>query len=349
MSNYAASVLAKGQAIISDKMQAPEMRRKTPNVLGLALKNQEFSIPNAAELRVSPLRPVEITYFNNVAAGTATAKSYNHTGALGDNSVIQLNYVTHVETITMPNKLADGNFASYQQIFNTQYQMKWKNLIDRHDNSALSFLLANKMQLSAAVINPQIASANPGVYNEANHALEVSADDKKMLMQRIKSYLAARLYGGNLDVVTDLQLAAAFSFAAQQGAGNFESIAYQLDNTVLAVTAQQIDSAYGNGSVLALPQGMFACLNWNEGLNKRGLNKDQGGPVGTFGTIVDPFGLGIYADVSMYTRRADTSSNTTGGSTQDVVDEWELTITNAYCLPPFSTANESVVHEIGQL
>lgn len=348
MSDYATAVLAKGQAIVSAKNQIPEQRRKAPTVFELAIKNQEYSIPNAAALRVSPLRPVEINYFTNVAPGTATAKAYNHTGTYGDSGKVELVYVQIAETFGIPRKLAYNSMFEYQQIFNNLYEQKWKNIRDRHDNAALAFLLANTMQLSAATVNAQIASANPGVWNDANKALEISQADKQLFIQRVKSYLASRLYTGDLDIVTDLQLAAAFNYAAQQGPGNFANVAYQLEGTNFAVTQNVVDSAYAQGAVLALPKGMFAGLNWNEGLNKKGVSEDIGGPIGTLGTIDDPYGSGAIADLSMYTQRADTSANTTGGSTQDIVDQWEVTLTVGYAVPPMATAGESVVHLIGQ-
>lgn len=348
MADYATAVLAKGQAIVSARNQAPEQRRKVPTVFELAIKNQEYSIPNAAELRVSPLRPVEINYFTNVAPGTATAKAYNHSGTYGDSGKIELVYVTHVETLGVPRKLAYNSIMQYETIFNNLYEQKWKNLRDRHDNSSLAFLLANRMQLAKAVVDAQIASANPGTFNDATKALEIAQTDKQMFMQRVKSYLMARLYSGDLDVVSDLQMAAAFSYAAQQGSGNFANIAYQLDGTSIATTQAAIDSDYGQGAVLAMPKGLFSGLNWNEGLNKKGVAQDEGGPIGILGTIDDPFGSGAIADISMYTQRGDTSANTTGGSTQDIIDQWELTLTVGYALPPFSTANESVVHLVAQ-
>ncbi|MBK7885479.1 MAG: hypothetical protein IPJ81_18065 [Chitinophagaceae bacterium] len=62
MANYASSGVAKGQAVVTSRNNAPEQRRKIPTVMELALKNQEYSIPNANELRKSELRPVEIYY-----------------------------------------------------------------------------------------------------------------------------------------------------------------------------------------------------------------------------------------------------------------------------------------------
>jgi hypothetical protein len=63
MANYAASILNRGQAKISKAFQAPELRAQMPTVMAMALQNQSISIPNAQELRKSPLRPVDVMYF----------------------------------------------------------------------------------------------------------------------------------------------------------------------------------------------------------------------------------------------------------------------------------------------
>jgi len=143
MANYATSVLAKGQAVVTQKNQAPEQRRKIPTVMELALKNQEYSIPNAPDLRKSDLRPVEIYYQNDVAAGAGTTKAHLHTGTYGDSGKVELTYVTHVETMSLPRKIAQNNILTYQQMFNNLYEMKWKNLRNRHDNSDLALLIAD--------------------------------------------------------------------------------------------------------------------------------------------------------------------------------------------------------------
>lgn len=348
MSNYASAVLAKGQAVVTARNQAPEQRKKAPTVFELAIKNQEYSIPNAQELRVSPLRPVEIDYFTSVVPGTGTAKAYNHTGTYGDSGKVELVYVTHVETIGLPRKIAYNSILTYEAMFANQYEQKWKNLKTRHDNSALAFLLANRCQLSSATITPQTASANAGTWSDANFALEISQTDRTLFIQRMKSFMQARYFTGDLDVITDLQLMAAFKNYMNQGAGNQANTSYQFDGVDFTVTQDVVDAAYSLGSCFALPKGLFSGLLWNEGLNKKGVSQDQGGPVGTLGTAADPFGSGAIADISMYTQRADTSANTSGGSTQDIVDQWELTLTVGYALPPLSAAGDSVVHLFGQ-
>jgi hypothetical protein len=347
MANYALGVLAKGQAIVTDKNQAPEQRRKVPTVMELALKNKEVSIPNADELRVSPLRAVEINYFKDVTAGAATAKAARHTGSYGDSGKVELTYVKHVETFSLPRKIAENNILSYEKMFANLYEMKWKNLRKRHDDSALSFLASNKCQLSQAAINAYIAAANPGNWNETNFALEIDATKASRFIQKVKSFMAARLYGGEYDVIADLQMADEFEYAQQQGQGNQSNLGWQFAGCNIAKITDQISAQYGNGAIYVLPATLFSGFSYNEQLNKKGTN--EGSYVGSLGTVGDPFGSGAIADISMYTDRADTSANTTGGSTQDIVDQWEISLEIAYALPPMATTGESVLHLVGQM
>jgi hypothetical protein len=347
MANYASSVLAKGQAVVTARNQAPEQKRKVPTVMELALRNQEYSIPNANELRKSDLRAVEIYYFKDVTAGSVTAKAYNHTGSYGDSGSTTLTYVTHVEKIQLPRKIAQNNIMTYEQMFANLYEMKWKNLRKRHDDSALAFLLAQRCQLSAATVNAEIASANPGVWEDTNFSLGIDATNKALFIQKVKSFMAARKYTGELDIVADLQMADAFEFAMQQGQANNTNTSFQFGGTNISRTQDVVSSAYAQGAIFAMPSKSLAALQWNDPLNRKGVNSGENN-VGILTTANDPFGSGAVADVSMYTNRADTSANTSGGSTQDVVDEWEVSVTIAYALPPLSTASDSVIHLIGQ-
>jgi len=348
MSNYATAVLAKGQAIVTKKNNTPEQRKKMPTVFELAVKNQEYSIPNAQDLLKSPLRPVEVNYFTNVAPGSATAKAYNHTGTYGDSGKVTLVYVTHTETMGIPRKIADNSIMQYQEIFNNLYEQKWKNLRVRQDTSALAFLFSNRNQLSNAVMTPQIASANPGFWNDTNYALEITQPDKNLILQRMKAFMAARYLTGDLDVIADLQLAQWIEYIQNQGSGNYANVAFQTMGINPVVTQDQIAANYTLGSAYVLPKGMLSGLVWNEALNKRGVDGGDTSSIGMLGTVADPFGSGAKADLSMYTQRGDTSASATSGSTQDIIDQWELTLTVGYALPPLSTNGDSVVHLIAQ-
>lgn len=348
MANYAASILAKGQAKISAKFQAPELRAQMPTVMGMALQNKSISIPNAQDLRTSPLRPVDVYFFNNIAPGTATAKAAAHTGSIGDSSLINVSYVQTVETFSVPLKLGANNVFERQEYFNNMYEQHWRNLRTRQDNAALAYLYAHRCQLSAAVVNARAAGANAGVWDGVNFALPIDNTNSKLFMQYAKSFMDAQYYTGPYDMLADLQIARGFEYEKNQGSSNANNFSFQFGNVDVYQTQNQIDSNFALGATLMMPKGTFAGLNWNEKANRDGWGSTGNDALGMLGTISDPLGSGAVADVSMYSQRADTSANTTGGSTQDMVLQVELTLTMGYVTPPLSLAGDSAVFEIAQ-
>lgn len=350
MSNFAASIWAKGQAKATEKFQEPEQRRKIPTVMGLALQNQEFSIPNAQELRKSPLRPVEIYFRKNILPGAGTTKSYNHTGTFGDTGLVTVTYVSHVEPIGVPLKIGANNTYSYEEVLADAIGMAWKNLRTRQDDSAIAFVYANRNQLTAAVMNAALQSAGLQSWNDTTKALEIPDSKKLLFIENVKNAMLALNYPGELDIIADIQSASSFMTYMNQGAGNQFNTGWQFEGINIARSQSVLDSNYSTGSVFALPKGLLAGLNWNEQLNKIGLPiPNMGGSIGNVGTSADPYGSGAIADVSYYMQRADTSANTSGGSTQDFVFQAELTLTIGYVTAPLSIASDSPIVEVSML
>ena len=350
MANYATSVLVKGQALATKQYNEAEQRRQMPSVMELALKNQHISIPDAQALRVSPLRTVDVNYMKNITAGTATAKAYNHSGGIGDSVKINVNYLQTVETFSLPRKIAYNNFVTYTQMYANQYMMAWKNLKTRQDILALAYLYSVRNQLDATTMQARLATAGLGNYWDATTgALALPSGMTNLFIAQLKAAMEASYYTGEYDVICDVQKALQFENYMNQGAGNFSNTSWQFAGCTFARTQQVIDSNYTLGSTLAMPKGAFAGLCWNEGLNVKGVFQDEGGPVGILTTANDPFGSSAVADLSVYTQRADTSSDTTGGSPEDIVDQFELTLTMGYIVPPLSLSLDSTVLEVSEL
>jgi hypothetical protein len=348
MANYAASILNRGQAKISKAFQAPELRAQMPTVMAMALQNQSISIPNAQELRKSPLRPVDVMYFTNIAPGNGTAKAAAHTGTIGDSALINVAYVQTVETFSVPLKLGANNVFKYQDYFDNLYEQHWRNLRTRQDNAALAYLYAHRNQLSAAVMNARTASYGPGAWDGANFFLPIDASKQKLFMQQAKLFMNANNYTNGYDMVADLQTIGNFEYEKNQGSSNANNFSFQFGDTSIYSTQQQIDPAATAGATLMMPKGTFAGLNWNEQANRTGWGSTGNDALGMLGTVADPLGSGAVADISMYSQRADTSANGTGGSTQDMVLQVELTVTMGYVVPPLSLAGDSAVFEIVQ-
>lgn len=351
MANYATEALVNGQAILLKKLNAHEQRRQMPTVMEMALKNQEFSNPDAQTLRVSPLRTVDVNFNLDIAAGSAVAKTYNHTGNIGDSGKVNVVYVQYVETFSLPRKIAFNSIQSYTSMWANQYEMKWKNLRTRHDNAALAYAYSQRNQLDAVTMGARLASAGLGGYwdvSNNNFALALPNSQDSLFIAQIKAAMASSFYGPEFDVICDIQTALRIENYMNQGAGNQNNTSWQFADCNFVRTQQVIDSNYTAGATLAMPKGSLLGLNWNEGLNVQGVFEDIGGPVGYFTTVADPFGSGAVADLSAYTARADTSANLTGGAPQDILDQWELTLTVGYAVAPLALANDGVIMEIAK-
>jgi hypothetical protein len=352
MSDYALSILTNGQALVKKRNNEAEQRRQMPTIMAMALQNQDYADPSVQALRTSPLRPVDVMYFKDVAAGSATTKTYNHTGTYGDSGKQNVVYVTVVETLGLPVKMGANNFLTHSQIFANLYEMKWKNIRTRQDQAALAALIAARNQLTDTVMDARLASAGL-TWNNTNKAIDISQTDKALYIAQMKSAMASlqlNYMADEYDVICDLQTSVTIENYMNQGSGNFSNTSWQFGGCNFGRTQMVIDSNYAKGATLWMPKGSMYGLNWNEQANKIGLDGDmRGASIGDIGTVSDPLGSGAVADVSFYTQRADTSTDTTGGSTQDFVLQMELTSTIGYVFPPLSLANDSVVIQSGQL
>ena len=345
MSLYATSVLAKAQVKGDKAWSSPETRAKQPTVMAMAIKNATTAISAAEIARVHENRVVDINFFSKIAAGSGTAKSAYHTGSVGDSAKQNLVYVTTVEKFSVPYKLADNNVFGYEEIFMNQWNQAWQNALARQDSAALTYLVTNRCKLTAANLATPIAASGAGTWNDTKKALEITAANKNLRIQKAQSFLKARYFNGFYDAVVDLQTAAELEFALNQGAGNNQNTAFQFGQTSFVPTPEIITAEYAAGGMIIMPKGTFAGIVWNDKQNLKGVN--VGGREGLLTTAVDPFGYGVRADVSVYTERTDSSADTNGGSTQDFKDEVEITLTVAYAVAPLTTANDGVAHLVG--
>lgn len=341
MATYQASALAKAQAKVTQKWGASEKRAITPSLVSLALKNRDIAIPAAEQLRVHENRVVDINYFTKIAAGSGTAKAIAHTGAKGDSAKVNLTYVTHVETFSVNAKLANNNLFDYEEILQNQVEQAWQNLFSRHNASAVAFLEANRLQLGAAALADAVAASGVGAWNDTNKAIEIGVSNEATRLQLAEQFLQARYFNGMYDCVADLQTWGRLNFLINQGAGNNQNLSYQFGNSSIVQSQAALTSNYAAGAFYLMPKGGFAGVVWNDKLNKDNTKYDA--TTGLFTTMADPFGLGAVADVSIYSGRVDSSADTVGGSTQDVKDEYEMTLTIAYAAAPLSISNDSVI------
>jgi hypothetical protein len=339
MANYATSILTTAQAMLGKKYNEAELRRKIRPAIQLAVKNQDFAIPNHQALKTADSRPVDVMYFVQRAPGAATAKVAKHTGTKADSGKVTLAYVRFAETFRISRKQAQNNVVGFQDMFNNELQQAILNVLGRMESSAIAYLVANRCQLAAPV------TSGAGTWNVTNFALEIAAGNKARFAQFAKSFMQGRFYRGDMDVISDLAQYREYEFQAAQGAGNSINESFQFQGMNIAPTTDVILAAYTAGSALYMPAGTFAGLVWNDPENRKGTD-DGNNNVGMLGTLLDPFGSTVVFDVSKWTDRADESA--AGGNVQDIKDEWEISATVGWALPPLSLASDSAVHLIAQ-
>jgi hypothetical protein len=345
MANYATTVKVKARVKASQQFSSAEQREITPSILGLALQNQSISIPDVVAERTHEKRVVDVNYLKKNTSALGTAKAALHTGTMGDSGATNVTYVTQVANFAIPRKLADNNIFGYQEIFNNEYVNAWRKLRTAQNTAGLDYLIANRCQLSASDLAVPVTASGAGTWDDTIKGLEVSQSDKNFILQKAESFMNTRYFGGSYDFVVDPRISDLMRYLINQGAGNNQSLTWQFGNSRIIPHQGIISSAFTSGSGIIMPTGALAGLVWNDTLNKKGVS--DGGEIGTFGTDLDPFGSGAVADFSMYTKRSDTSADTASGSTQDLMDYWEFTLTVGYVTDVLSATGDGVAHLVG--
>lgn len=339
MANYTASALLAAQVAFQQKFNDPELRRKQNPSLMLGLKNQVVTIVDHQELRQKDTRPVKAYIRTTRAASGTVAKSATHTGTKADSKEITLAWIQIVEPFTVHLKQAQSNVVKYAEMLQHELTESAKNIHDRAGTLSLAYLQSNRSQIAAPVTN------GAGTWNVPNSALEIDATKANFFFQNAASFMRAQRYRGTLDIIADQVAFRQSQILNAQGAGNSTNLNFQMGGMTIAETTEVIDANYANGTILAMQEGAFAALPWNDPANLKGKgNYDSW--LGGFGTIIDPLGSGVKMDFHAYTERADGSG--AGGGVQDEKLEAELSLTIAWVIAPLSVANETPVWEIAQ-
>ena len=198
--------------------------------------------------------------------------------------------------------------------------------------------------MSAANMASALGVSGAGVWNETNFALEIPTASEKRRLQKAEAFMKARLFDGQYDVIADLATEADLKYLQAQGTANGVNTSFQFGQSLITPSQVTLNSAYDLGSMIIMPKGGFAGICWNDQMNLR--NTDKGLAVGMFTTVSDPFGYGCKADLFIRSAAYDSSGDTVSGSTQDLLDTYEMSLTIAYVLNPLTANGDSVAHEV---
>ncbi|MEL4307425.1 hypothetical protein [Joostella sp. CR20] len=335
MANYAASVLAEAKLILKDRFAEAEKRLKATGVFGAFRENTDLAIPNIGELRTQVNRPEKAYFQNRTKRTNGGARAYNHIGSVGDSSEVAVSYTTFSDKCQTSLKRGDNNLFNDAQILANELENMIKNIYEAADEAALTYLGTNKTEVNVATKN--------GVWDATANVFEIGTDDIARFIQAGKSMLRQNYYKGTADLILDPVLFMEAEHYLFQGAGNSVNTAYQKAGVELWEALTLTDATYTEGVGYFIPKGTIGVIDWIPRQNREGYG-DYESVLGGYGSMVDPLS-GLTFAIHGYSQRADTQA--TGGDTQDVVTEWELSVDLSFNKAPLSVENESTIFEVG--
>lgn len=337
MANFSPTNLVKAQALLAKKYQAAENRFKATPVLSLGLSNRDALIPGHEGLRTREDRTVEANILVRSKRSTGTSRTHNHSGNRGDSMTVPLSWSIFSDKFSISLKQLDNNVFGFEQVLAQQMDNTMKNILEAIETATVTYLQSERTEVNNAT--------QGGSFDATNDAFEISTANQ--YFQIIKSMMRQNNHRGELDVILNPLGFIDAEYQAAQGAGNNANLTFQFNGMTIAESIDLTDANYANTQLaLAMPKGSFGLLPWIPKQNRNGWG-DYNSYEGGFGTIMDPYGLGLDFAVHGYAQRADTSAS--NGNTQDVLLEFEMSVDIANILAPLSTANETVVYEVAKV
>lgn len=338
MANYADALLAKAQAKIQGNFGEPEKRVKTNGSFTPFARNTRFTLPEIEALRVAKDRPVEVNFLTRSKRTVTNARTHNHAGTQGDSAKVTLPWETYADVASTSIKLSENLIYTNAEVVANEIENMLKNIAIAVHADSLAFLDTNKTGVNDAIAN--------GTFNGTNDVFEILAADKDFYFQYLESMLMQNYYQGNFDAIVDPKKYAQAVYLGNQGVGNATNFGYQLQNAMINQAVGLADANYANGIGYVIPEGTIGAVDWTEPKNRQGYG-DIESFVGGFRTIRNPYLNNMVCNLHAYMTRADNSGN--GGSTQDVVINWEISADVALVKAPINVADETTIFAGGQL
>jgi len=354
MANFTPSNLVAGQALFAENYRSAEWRLPDTAILASMFTGAKAN-PGLASLREREDRTVSAYLPIRRAAGSATARAHNHTGARGDSKAVSLTWNTIAETFSVSIKQNDNNVIPFELNYASQLRGAIDNILERQEAALLALLIADRTQINKGRVQ--------GAWNAVDNVMEIDAASESKFFQNVRSSMKNNLYRNNIMVVADSLAWMNAEFGAAQGPANGTNLGFQFNGLTLSQTTSDIDTDY-SGAALAWSMDAAGIVPWIPKQNRKALNaSDAMSFVGDYGSVsvpvLDDKGNVAYTldfAIHAYAQRADTSAS--NGNVQDVEMEVEVSLDIAYVAAPlsdlratgsFAGKTDSVIYQFGQL
>ena len=339
MADKTASALLAAQAKITQEFANAETREQANPILATGLKNSNYLMTDINSIRESTKRTVYGYQRVKKTATAATTRSYNFTGSQTDTAQVTLSWVTKAEKFSVYHNASNDNIFN-KMTDDIAYGLK-ESMRTLREAYGL-YLLATLHTDRTHVVNSTIRNAT---WDSGNYVFNLV--DNKRFFANMQSVMSQHKYYGGLDVIVDSILAVDAREVAANGSNNANNLSYALQglnimaHDTLGISAAT-DVTTNGGIAIALPAYSFAFIPWIPSAYKMGEG-DINSYNGKKFVIADNTGLGYNYAVWAYTTRADGSSN--GGTVDDYVTHFEVSVDMAVQPAYLSTANETPIFE----
>ena len=337
MANFATSALVKAQAQLISKFKNTELRFRDPVVHKLFLRNTAIMTPDYQMERTREDRTVETNYFNRTSRSLGSARSHNHTGSQGDSSVLTPSWSTKTDKFSTSEKLSDNKIYTMAELHAVEMENSIVNFAEGLETVATAYLFANRSGVNVATAD--------GTFDAADDVFKITettnGDQAMSITQMVMD--VNKYQGVNLSVVCDSISYRKFLYQSAQGNGNSSNTSFQfmgiefIHDSTLTAAAAGLVGAYSKGFWIVVPEGTVAALPWIPIQNRMGVNY---GNISAYGQIQNPIDGLTYA---VHTYNTAIDGTATGGYTQDVQIQTEISLDIAYQTAPLTTATESAL------
>ena len=334
MANYQPSILLDAIGIVTDPFNKHEFRPGYFGATEAFMKYRDYSVPNLAEIRKSPLRTTTVKYLTRTNQEPVTARSCTVSAALGDSGTANVTWATRGFTVMTSEKQFDNNYIAQSKAFANDLYNGMLNVHEDLETLAVAYLEANKTGVN-------LGSAFMGTFDSGDDIFDIAYADKTRYYNYLKTVMRENLYRGELNVIQNVAADAVMWEQMAQGMANSANQQYQyrdlnfIESNYVTTASDYLINSY------VIPDHAVAMLDWIPPLNIRG--RKEGAYEWT--TMGDLFGLPITWSVFKTTECASTVS--TGGDTQDLVTKYEVTADFGFVKAPLTAAGETPIYKFG--
>ena len=340
MANFASTVLQDAQAKqISNYADLFQGRPNNSFVMDMFLKTRSITLPNLADIRQADTQTTTTLYQTVPSFTNGSSKSCTPSGDQGDSATVDLTWSTKTRVYQTSLKRHKGNQYSMTEAMAFDLLMMEKDLFKGAANSMetvlISYLDTNRTQYNAAY------AGYHNTWDSTNFNMDVANAD----IASFYNYVLDEMHGNNytnvaFNDVYNTSWGANIRSQSNQGEANSTNQAFQYNNpfnfdgfasNLITMSTSDLSTHY------IVPDYGVAILDWNDPINREGrVLADKEWTL--YESRLFP---GIMLDLFIYETCSDTSAS--GGSTQDVVLNYEFAFNYSIVKQPVNESGETPI------